>query len=48
MSTRCLSSIVLIAPAPVIVIGRHSYAISPLTRIVIPVVMESLSMTPYL
>jgi hypothetical protein len=48
MSTGCLSSIVLVAPIPVIVLGRHSYVISPLTHIVTPVVMESLSMTPYL
>jgi hypothetical protein len=33
---------------PVTVISRHSYVISPLTHIVTPVVMESLSVTPYL
>jgi hypothetical protein len=48
MSTGCLSSIVLVAPTPIAVIGRHSYVISPLTRIVIPIVIESLSVTPYL
>jgi hypothetical protein len=48
MSTGCLSSIVLVAPVPVIVLGRHSYVISPLTHIAIPVVMESVSVTPYL
>jgi hypothetical protein len=48
MSTGCLSSIVLVAPVPAIVLGRHSYVISPLTRILIPVVMETLSLTPYL
>jgi hypothetical protein len=40
--------IVLAAPTPVTIIGRHSYVISPLTRIVTSVVMESLSVTPYL
>jgi hypothetical protein len=48
MSTGCLSSIVLVPPASVIVLGRHSYVISPLTRIATPVVMESLSVTLYL
>jgi hypothetical protein len=48
MSTGCLSAIVLVAPIPVTVLGHYSYVISPLTRIVVPVVMESLSMTPYL
>jgi hypothetical protein len=48
MSTGCLSSIVLVPPVSAIVLNRHSYVISPLTRIVTPVVMESLSVTPYL
>jgi hypothetical protein len=48
MSTGCLSSIVPVIPVPVTIIGCHSYVISPLTHIVTPVVMESLSMTPYL
>jgi hypothetical protein len=48
MSTGCSSSIVLAASVSVIVLGRHSYVISLLTRIVTPVVMESVSVTPYL
>jgi hypothetical protein len=48
MSTGCLLSIILVAPTPDTVISCHSYVIFPLTYILIPVVMESLSVTPYL
>jgi hypothetical protein len=48
MSNGCLSSIVLTLPVLVIVLSRHSYVISSSTRTLIFVVMETLSMTPYL